>query len=445
MATTSSGSTNQTYQISPMLIRYAGHFYKLAQDEEGDSPYVQAAENVLSEAGLVGAVLADELKAEADGLDVPIQVGEKWPGLSAILNLDYAQKGDKLKLQEAVLDMCSTGYVASSKKDIKELLRALKALQDSDYKPSMPIDEGDVETEKAQRDFVEHYVKELMDGGQDFDYEHKNLFVSQIREAVKAGEYPANVGNKLANFVENMDDEVWTGLLETIEATRRRKTTSKALIDDAVRQLTAAEGYTGEAIIVGYVDGQPIVALEVDKPLDHFMFVFDINGANVNLVDAALGICGGNFITGDNLELAKELVSAAAILMEAEGRAANPAFSEPPTGEKNETKKWEEEDLKKRMDNGLVIWQSENGDVRFVTKTSEGKQKSVCRSADEVKNMWDDENSELRNLIHNNNIKDVFLVEPKGNIRLLNKETGNTIQKNIGTINLPESYSCPAG
>jgi hypothetical protein len=143
------------------------------------------------------------------------------------------------------------------------------------------------------------------------------------------------------------------------------------------------------------------------------------------------------------VNLAKELVSAAAILMEAEGRSANPEISKPPTGEKEE--EWSEKNLEKRMSEGLVIWQSETGGVRYVTKTSSGQEKGTCKSAEEVRQMWEKEDSELKNLIHNNKIKDVFLVDAKGNISLLNRNTGAFLQKNIGKINMPDQYSCPAG
>lgn len=430
-----------------MLVRYANHLYRRAQDEEAPSAevYVKAAEELLSKAGISGPVMEKALKIEADGLDVPVNVGASWAGIQAILSLDYAKKGDGAKLQEAILDMCEVGYVAKRGKETKELLQAIKALQTATYHSSEPIDEDKVEGEKAQRDFVEYYVTELMEGGQDLDYDHKNEFTKQIREAVEAGEYPADRGNKLASYVDAMEEVQWLELVQVIEESRRRKTSPVDIIDDAVRQLTAHEAYTGEVIIVGYADGNPIVALEVDKPIDSMLFVFDYQrGARVDLVDAALGICGSYFVSGNNLNLAKELVSAAAILMEAEGRSANPEISQPPTGE-SKSKDWEKENLDERMKNGLVIWQSKSGDYRYVTKMSQGTVgKGRCMQKDNYTNMWEDKESELHNLINLNNIKDVFLVDYEGNVHLLDTKTGNTAKKNIGKINMPDQYSCPA-
>jgi len=322
------------------FIRYAGHRYRRAQEKEttkkpcgkpnAEDPLYQKAQQVLSGAKIKATPV--QACKEADGTDFSFSIGAAWSGIEALLTFDYSDAG---KLQELILNMCSLSFVAHGDEMIKMVLGTIQTLQRAEFSPQAPAVNVEDKKRTEYIDFLRHYITELLLGAVELPYDDRKEFSAAIEKMGKEGRYPADRAAVMAEGALRISDEDWQDhIVPLVKSQGRQYAATQEMVNSAVMQIIAAdEDYTGSADVLTYLDdGDILVGLDVPKPAQSFMFVFQhAAGQNrLDLVDAGFGICGATFSSKADIKLASKLVSAMVDLAVLAGGNAQPQPRQPP-------------------------------------------------------------------------------------------------------------------
>lgn len=424
------------------LIRYVGHLYRVAQEEDTLDQLREFAQQALSAYDVKGE--EKDHYAEADGLDLVYDVSTKWPSLKALLTLDFLVGEEKPLLREVILDLCGVGYVGSDQESMGVLLETLGALQAVDYHPQEPTEDKAGKSELERLEYLKYYVGELVRGGAtladgEIRFDNKDTFAEDVLKLGTQGRYDARRAKQLSAIAMDLSDADWAKhIMPIVNQPGRRYTPAKKAVEDVIYQITRHEGYTGEVQILDYEGNEVIAAIGAAPPAEALVFVVAVApGGKGKLVDMGLQLCSGTFATGGDVEKSKKLVTAMVDLADLSENAANPEFSKPPP-EPKEQQEWSAQNLQKRMNAGMVIWLTRGGQARIRTPTGMGS----CVVDDVVFQQWREPESSLRLMIQQQNIKDVFRVDPNGTVHLLDRATGEVIDKAIHKIPFDKLVQC---
>lgn len=459
-----------------MSIHYRGHQYRLAQEPKAEEPteqpvgekaeepakdpcgaadpsdpFVKAAKAAMSAANVDGKAV--RVCREADGVDVKVSVGERWSGIEAVLTFDFNQKG---KLQELILQMCGTSFVAHSGrfgggKSLNMLLASINVLQQAEFYPRQAAETVQEKNQAKYIEFVRHYVAEMLAAAVELPapagvdpYADRTAFgnaIQQMLDAAEKGEADLKMPKDRAETLLEgsrkwMDNQDWKNHIHPlIESQGRQYAVMQEMVDRAVADIIPKhEAYTGDAHVTEYRDdGSIVVDIEVPKPADLFKFAFEhmAGQKKLRLKDAGLGLCGATFASKGDVNLSGLLVSAMVNLAILAGRTAQPELSQPPEAIE---RAWKSKDLMRAFAKGLVIWHGINDNVRM---TYEGKTIGYCRTKAE----WQENEAEQKDStlqIHiekaQRDEREILRVDDDGQVDRLNHEL-KVIQKNIGKVN----------
>lgn len=444
-------------------IKVAGHRYRLAEEDdqtekpagdpcaspETDDPFVQLATTVLDSANISGTPI--RVCQEADGTDVKVNVSSGWSGVEAVLTFDFSANQ---KLQELVLQMCGSSFVAHSGrfgggKSLKMLLGALSVLHEADFKPQQADETVDSKKKTEYIEFLRHYVTELLLGavelptsGDASPYLDRKAFSEAIKQFAESGKYPKDRAEVMSEGALRLSDQDWKDyIVPLVQSQGKQYAATQDMINKAVSAIIpASENYTGGAQLVAYLDeGTMLVGIDVPKPAQFFSFVFEhaTEQKQLKLLSAGLGLCGGTFLVTDPATAGK-LVSAMVSLAILAGRTAQPSLSEPP---KLVAKEWDRAKVEKALASGLAVWHGANNYVRLVWQ---GKSIGCWSAADWKEYQLDSVDSTLK--LHLEKARKgkraVLDIDKAGNVDLLDYDM-RPVQTNIQSSIESKYKACP--
>ncbi len=453
-----------------MSFYYKGHRYRLATRLAAEQPEDDAAKEDVEEptespcgdpdpadpavVAAVAVLKGANIEAtpvqtcrEQDGTDVKMDIGSMWSGIEAVLTFDYSAE---LGLQEMILKMCGLDFVAHDNNAFKMLLSSIQTLLRASFGPQQATDQVEDKKKSEYIRFLQHYIAEMVQGALDLDYENRTNFAQKIKALGEDenGRYPQDRADVLAEGALRLTDKEWeANILPLVKSSGQQHATTQEMVNRAVMDLIpSGEDYTGTAQVLKYLDGGEIlVQLEVPKPAQSFMFVFQhtAGSAALKLKQSGLGLCGGTFSGGPDTALTGLLVSAMVDLAILNGQTAQPELSQPPS---LVAKQWNSKEWEKGRAQGMVVWENAMGGVRLTVMDSE----SGCLSKDQwaqEKKWLEEKPDEVSNL--SNALKtvkeagrDVFLVRPDGTVDLLDYDL-NVTKKNVTTIDPATGKACP--
>lgn len=442
------------------MLFYRGHFYRLAQqpDDERLTTARTAASNILKkyEIDVVG-----DPHAEQDGAGVDLVYDLKLPGgPPAKLVFDFNLEKEKPRLQEVTAEICRVGYAGVDAASIVKLLEALQIFNQMAPPPGGERALKGREKQQAlkMRNWLEYYFPPILaklqqvlklkaESGDpklaEMDLGNRNKLTQQMQFVLQGD---SDIGDRrnfqqALKYIKGLDEENWKTLVSFLEARRGRFTPTKKLVQQAVRQLTRHEKYSGEFTILGYEQDRVVVGLAAPAPFDGMILVFSRRpGApnRLNLVTAGFVYCGNRALeTGADVDLAKQMVSAVVDMVMLSQNTANPEFDKPPPeAEAEKVRPLSSEEFEQRFPAGVQIWHYGNDTYQFAY----GDDRFGCISADEYDGVWDDPQSDLHQILER--VRDAFLVEPDGKVYLLDRRTGEP-ERVAGKIPFLGSEACP--
>lgn len=370
------------------LIRIAGRLYRsrlvLAQQPEGWDEAAKLygadqleqirsrAEQYLKDRGLQKADLT-KVDSEEDGVDLVYDVStQTMQGHGGQLVLDFTAAG---KLNEMIFAFCQHGFVASTEDDVDGLANAVAVLQRFNSHPEEAWKEPNQEDEDLKAwvetvltAWIQHGLSVQTEEGEqlqldDLPFDDPDKLVKMVEQNPGAfGFDQADVVNFARGSGLYTDDD-WREMVVLIERGGGSYVPSQKLVEQTVQRLTAHEDYTGD--VTAWVEQGHVVA-EIKAPY-LFRYVFDRKPGNrLVLQEAGMTICDITW-TAANENDAKVLLSADIDLSIAYGEAANPNFSRPVQKNQRNTgpayDEWDEQQLQKAIDAGLVFKQTNDTDT----------------------------------------------------------------------------------
>jgi len=246
-------------------------------------------------------------------------------------------KSSKPKLQEVVFQFCKHGF-AGSKQYVEELLSTVGFLQNVEARPGtlMQVPEQKA-TEEQQKEWAAEVFKQIIENemhhhaGVDIFRKSEWGNKAKMEEVIKGLAAKKILGADqvaaLDKILKPLTLKEYAELIRDIltpsqEATRF---SLKAKVEEAVKELTKHEKYTGPIKFGIHKDGNIIAAIDAPYP---FQYIFrQPAGGKVKFVEAGVEICDFTFIAKTEQD-AKGLLTASLNLADAYKRAANPTVSQ---------------------------------------------------------------------------------------------------------------------
>lgn len=435
------------------MIIYAGRRYRLADDENkarqqfGDEAVDYLTDEAAKLLQQYGIEVADpEIFQEADGVDLIYNLPiSNIPKSTILLDSNIQDR----TIQEVVVDICGTGYVATGEKQLEPLLQAIGVLQQL-HAAGKPNRQN--KRQIQAREWLEYYLPQLLvelerfykesDLSEKIDPYEQDMLVEHFVRVLKAPAGDKAFRNRAnaqqaIKFIPLLDADDYKALIDNLLKTRGKAYPLRELVDAKITELTAHEDYSGDIQIMGYDGDHVAVAVEVPPPFEGMLFVlrFPAGSRNAELVSSGMVLCGGRpLIAGDDEEMAKRMVSAMIELVLASDRAANPDISQPPEeAEEEDASEWSDKEIKKYMDEGMVFFES-GDDYRYRYK-SLGNLQSSCLKKEKYDEGWN--SGQFAKTMGIYGIERAFLVDQEGLLFLLDPQTGKK-KVRVRRVELPE-------
>jgi hypothetical protein len=448
-----------------MLIKYAGHLYREAQEPDTKPKAIDAIEQAKQVAAVEGSasLLAKyklktqdkpAITVEGDGIDVTNQLVMPF-GIPMLMTFDFNLGGEKPKLQEAVAEMCRVGYVASSAVDIVTMLESFSTL--ASLTPSNP-NKAKL-TGKQQKNTVQAIewmetqfppvLAKLESLVGEFDLQNRQDIVKKLTDAMTK-EKPNTLGNdtvvkQAIKILQKMEDEDWQRLVAFFQNARGRFTPSRQLVEQKVIELTQHEQYSGGAQILTYDKDRVVVGLSTPAPFEHILMAFRRTAGQSNAVQfvtAGFVLCGGKLLeTGPDEAKFKQALTMMVNLVLLSQNAANPQYSPPPGGTIETDGSMTEQEFKAARAKSLFVLQYEGDVYKFEYRGKPGLpggQQTTCLSADQYEEMW--KQDALKNYLKTER---VYVIDPTGDVFQLDQR-GEPIDRLVYQIERKPGETCSA-